>query len=158
MSISSGRTRPNGHGGARSAHYIGRAAAWAATIESIAHALACADRRREPRRAVAAAMTVRGEPPDEGCARLDDRRGLEAQRETVARRAARGAAADQATIRNRTAAFERELGRAPAASWAEAAEKARYLLGLFAASPDCRDPRRQKLVRSVLADFERLGR
>ena len=46
---------------------------------------------------------------------------------------------------------------APAANWHEAAEKARYLLNLFAATLVSQDPRRQKLIAAVLADFERLA-
>ena len=45
---------------------------------------------------------------------------------------------------------------APAASWHEAAEKARYLLNLFSNTSE--DPRRQKLIAAVLDDFERLAR
>ena len=92
------------------------------------------------------------------CAQLDDRRGLKAQQDTIARRQQRRVAADQAAIRSRTAAFEQQLARAPARSWPEATDKARYLLMLFAASVDCHDPRRKQLVESVLADFERLAR
>jgi hypothetical protein len=40
------------------------------------------------------------------------------------------------------------------ANWREAAEKARYLLNLFAASLAAQDPRRQKLISAVLDDFE----
>ena len=46
---------------------------------------------------------------------------------------------------------------APAEDWHEAAEKARYLITLFATTPAAQDPRRQQLVAAVLADFERLG-
>jgi len=35
---------------------------------------------------------------------------------------------------------------APAANWHEAAEKARYLINLFAAALAAQDPRRQKLL------------
>ena len=42
--------------------------------------------------------------------------------------------------------------------WPEAAEKARYLLGLLAAGLPPEDTRRRKLVAAVLDDFERLGR
>lgn len=47
---------------------------------------------------------------------------------------------------------------APARNWPEAAEKARYLLNLFATSLAAQDPRKQKLIAAVLDDFERLGR
>jgi len=40
----------------------------------------------------------------------------------------------------------------------EAAEKARYLLNLFAGSMAGLDPCRQKLIAAVPDDFERLGR
>ena len=40
----------------------------------------------------------------------------------------------------------------------EAAEKARYLLSLFAASLSAQDPRRQMLIARVLQDFERLSK
>ena len=46
---------------------------------------------------------------------------------------------------------------APAANWEEAAEKVRYLLNLFAATLTSQDPRRQKLIAAVLADFKRLS-
>jgi len=46
---------------------------------------------------------------------------------------------------------------APAASWSEAAEKVRYPLKLFAATPAAQDPRRQTLVANVLDDLARLS-
>jgi hypothetical protein len=44
----------------------------------------------------------------------------------------------------------------PAGDWAEAVEKARYLLGLFNLTPDAQYPRRQQLIERVLEDFDRL--
>jgi len=63
----------------------------------------------------------------------------------------------------RLCAFDRtnwiaHLLAAPSANWREAAEKARYLLNLFASSMAGQDPRRQKLIAAALDDFERLGR
>jgi hypothetical protein len=52
--------------------------------------------------------------------------------------------------------LESHLLAAPAKNWHEAAEKARYLLNLFAASLAAEDPRKQKLIAAVLADFNRL--
>jgi len=49
------------------------------------------------------------------------------------------------------------IGAWPAANWYEAAEKARYLLNLFAATLAAQDPRRQTLIAAVLADFARLS-
>jgi hypothetical protein len=42
-------------------------------------------------------------------------------------------------------------------TWADAAEKARYLLSLFASSLEAQDPRRQMLIARVLEDFVRLS-
>jgi hypothetical protein len=53
--------------------------------------------------------------------------------------------------------LEEQLVAAPAESWEEAAEKARYLLNLFAASTDAQDPRRQRLIAAVLDDFGHLS-
>jgi hypothetical protein len=53
--------------------------------------------------------------------------------------------------------LEAHLVAAPAANWPEAAEKARYLLSLFAGTLPPADRRRQKLIAAVLADFDRLA-
>jgi hypothetical protein len=39
----------------------------------------------------------------------------------------------------------------------DTAERARYLLSLFAATPAAQDPRRQTLIANVLDDFQRLS-
>jgi len=52
--------------------------------------------------------------------------------------------------------LEIHLLAAPAANWHEAADKARYLLNLFAITQAAQDPRRQKIIAAVLADFDRL--
>jgi hypothetical protein len=59
-------------------------------------------------------------------------------------------------LRRRQEELEAHLLAAPALNWHEAAEKARYLLNLFSASLTAHDPRRQKLIAAVLADFKRL--
>lgn len=87
---------------------------------------------------------------------LDQHRGMAAQKATEVRRLLAEVAADQAALRDREEALEGQLVAAPATSWAEAAEKARYLLKLFAAAPVAQDPRRRRLIASVLADFTRL--
>jgi hypothetical protein len=53
--------------------------------------------------------------------------------------------------------LETQLLAAPAGNWHDAAEKARYLLNLFSATLGAQDPRRQKLIAAVLADFKRLS-
>jgi hypothetical protein len=87
---------------------------------------------------------------------LDSHRGMAAQKATEVRRLLAEVAANQEALRERQEELETQLIAAPSASWAEAAEKARYLLKLFAATPTAQDPRRQTLVASVLEDFTRL--
>jgi hypothetical protein len=65
--------------------------------------------------------------------------------------------ANEKALRLRQDELESHLLAAPAANWQEAAEKARYLLNLFAAMLTAQDPRKQKLVAAVLADFKRLS-
>jgi hypothetical protein len=87
---------------------------------------------------------------------LDTRRGMAAQKETDLRRLRAEVEADQEALRTRQAALEDLLAAAPATTWADAAEKARYLIALLAAGQVSDDPRRRTLVDNVLADFDRL--
>jgi hypothetical protein len=87
---------------------------------------------------------------------LDRHRGMAAQKATEVRRLLAEVADDQDALRQRQEELETQLIAAPANSWTDAAEKARYLLRLFAATPTAQDPRRQRLVASVLEDFARL--
>lgn len=87
---------------------------------------------------------------------LDEHRGMAAQKATELRRLRVGVQTDQAALRARQHALEKMLLAQPAAGWPEAVEKARYLLALFAETPAGEDPRRQRLIADVLADFERL--
>lgn len=89
---------------------------------------------------------------------LDQRRGMAAQKATDLRRLLADVEANAKALRLRQDELEAHLLAALAADWHEAAEKARYLLNLFAASLSGEDPRRQKLIASVLEDFERLTR
>jgi hypothetical protein len=89
---------------------------------------------------------------------LDRHRGMVAQKATDLRRLLADVAADREALRVRRDELEVQLIAAPAESWHDAAEKARYLLNLFAASLAAEDPRRQKLIAAVLADFDRLSR
>lgn len=88
---------------------------------------------------------------------LDAHRGMAAQKATEIRRRLELVAADQESLRQRQAELEKYLLAAPATTWPEAAEKARYLLSLFAATPSGRDPRRQRLIASVIEDFAALS-
>ena len=89
---------------------------------------------------------------------LDRRRGMAAQKATDIRRLLAEVEANEQALRDRQQALEDQLLTAPATCWPEAAEKARYLLKLLAASPIAQDPRRQKLIVNVMQDFERLRR
>jgi hypothetical protein len=88
---------------------------------------------------------------------LDQHRGMAAQKATELRRLLADVEANQQTLRLRQAELESHLLAAPAANWHEAAEKARYLLNLFAATLAAEDPRRQTLITAVLNDFARLS-
>jgi hypothetical protein len=88
---------------------------------------------------------------------LDRHRGMAAQKATELRRLlVAEVGANEEALRLRQEELERNLIAAPAASWHEAAEKARYLLMLFATSSAAEDPRRQFLIKAVLDDFDRL--
>jgi hypothetical protein len=88
---------------------------------------------------------------------LDARRGMAAQKATELRRLLSEVAANEEALRTRQKNLEEQLLASPALSWEEAAEKACYLLSLFAASPTGQDPRRQLLIARVLEDFTRLA-
>ena len=88
---------------------------------------------------------------------LDQRRGMSAQKATGLRRLLAEVEANEKTLRLRQDELETQLLAAPAANWHDAAEKARYLLNLFSATLGAQDPRRQKLIAAVLADFKRLS-
>ena len=88
---------------------------------------------------------------------LDQHRGMAAQKATKLRRLLADVEANENALRVRQEKLESHLLAAPATNWPEAAEKARYLLNLFAATLSAQDPRRQKLIAAVLADFDRLS-
>ena len=88
---------------------------------------------------------------------LDLHRGMAAQKATELRRLLADVETDQNALRVRQEELESHLLASPAANWHEAAEKARYLLNLFSESLTSQDPRRQKLIAAVLADFKRLS-
>ena len=65
--------------------------------------------------------------------------------------------ANEQSLRVRQEELETQLIAVPATTWFEAAQKARYLLGLFAATAVAQDPRRKLLIENVLGDFTRLS-
>lgn len=88
---------------------------------------------------------------------LDQHRGMSAQKATGLRRLLAEVEANERSLRLRQDELENQLLASPAANWHDAAEKARYLLNLFASTTAAQDPRRQKLIAAVLADFRRLA-
>ena len=88
---------------------------------------------------------------------LDQRRGMAAQKATDLRRLLAEVEANEQALRLRQDELETHLLAAPAANWHEASEKARYLLNLFSATIAAQDPRRQRLIAAVIADFKRLA-
>jgi hypothetical protein len=89
---------------------------------------------------------------------LDRHRGMAAQKATELRRLVADVEANERDLHRQRDELEAHLVAAPAANWYEAADKASYLLSLFAVTTTAQDPRRQKLIAAVLADFERLSR
>ena len=89
--------------------------------------------------------------------KLDQRRGMQAQKATDLRRLLAEVEADQHSLKARQDELETHLLAKPADDWEEAAEKARYLLTRFATTIAAEDPRTQKLIAAVLEDFRRLS-
>jgi hypothetical protein len=88
---------------------------------------------------------------------LDKHRGMAAQKATDIRRTVAEVENNAKDLRTRQAAVEAELLSARAASWPEAAAKARYVLNLYAAGLAPTDTHHRDLVVAVLADFARLS-
>ena len=88
---------------------------------------------------------------------LDRHRGMSAQKATDLRRLMSEVEANERQLRQRQAALEDQLLAEPALTWQEAADKARYLLSLFAVSSAAQDPRRQLLIARVIEDFIHLA-
>src|SRR3954452_22351927 len=88
---------------------------------------------------------------------LDQHRGMAAQKATDLRRLLADVFANEQALRAKQDELESQLIAAPASDWREAADKARYLLALFAANIGGQHPRRQSLIEAVLDDFKRLA-
>jgi hypothetical protein len=88
---------------------------------------------------------------------LDRHRGMAAQKATEVRRLVAEVKANEASLRERHNELEMRLAAVPSPNWETAAEKARYLISLFALTPAADDPRRKKLIAAVLDDFTRLS-
>jgi hypothetical protein len=88
---------------------------------------------------------------------LDKHRGMAAQKATDIRRILAEVENNARTLRDRQEVLESQLRTVPAASWPEAAAKARYVLSLYAAALVPADTHHRDLVEAVLADFARLS-
>jgi hypothetical protein len=98
------------------------------------------------------AHPVSDEPLD-----LDKHRGMAAQKATDIRRILADVENNAKSLRDRQGILENQLLSVPAASWPEAAAKARYVLNLYAAELAPDDTHHRDLVAAVLADFARLS-
>lgn len=88
---------------------------------------------------------------------LDKHRGMAAQKATDIRRILLDAENNARDLRDRQLILESQLLSVAAASWPEAAAKARYVLNLYAAGLGPEDAHHRDLVAAILADFERLS-
>ncbi|WGD52452.1 hypothetical protein QA641_00400 [Bradyrhizobium sp. CB1650] len=88
---------------------------------------------------------------------LDKRRGMAAQKATDLPSALADIEANLREVREREADLEKRMMTVPAASWPEAAVKARHLLNLYAASLPAEDTRHRALVAALFDDFARLS-
>jgi len=88
---------------------------------------------------------------------LDTHRGMAAQKATDIRRILAEVENNAKALRDRQAILENQLLSVQAASWPEAAAKARYVLNLYAAGLAPDDTYHRDLVAAVLADFARLS-
>ena len=88
---------------------------------------------------------------------LDEHRDRAALRATELRRQRRQAGeADQETEEGQEKRIEEFLLASPAESWPDAAAKAKYLIELFAATPEGQDPRRKDLIAQTLDEIGQL--
>jgi hypothetical protein len=88
---------------------------------------------------------------------LDEHRGLRARKETDRRRSRSAVRADQDSVRAQQESLEKLLFAGPATTWSQAAEKASYLLRLFATTGEARNPRYRQLIEESLQDLQRLA-
>jgi len=88
---------------------------------------------------------------------LDRHRGMAAQKATDIRRVLAEIENNARDLRDQQGALESQLLSIPAASWPEAAAKARYVLNLYAAALAPADSHHRDLVAAVFADFARLS-
>src|SRR5206468_11594918 len=81
---------------------------------------------------------------------LDKHRGMAAQKATDIRRILADVENNAKDLRDRQAVLENQLLSVAAASWPEAAAKARYIFSLYAAALGSEDTHHRDLVPAVL--------
>ena len=101
--------------------------------------------------------STRAHPVSDKPLDLDKHRGMAAQKATDIRRILAEVENNARALRDRQGIFENQLLSVPAASWPEAAAKARYVLNLYAAGLAPADTHHRDLVAAVVADFARLS-
>jgi hypothetical protein len=101
--------------------------------------------------------TMRARPMTDEPLDLDKHRGIAAQKATDLRRVLAEAESNTRELRDRQVRLESQLLSVPAASWPDAAAKARYVLNLYAAGLAPTDTHHRDLVAAVLADFAGLS-
>lgn len=93
----------------------------------------------------------------DGPINLDGRRPAAQQRETeMRRRPANSQTAATTSPQPHLGSLEDQMLAEPARTWAEAMSKCRFLLDLYATTPEAGDERIQKLINRALGDMERL--
>jgi len=100
---------------------------------------------------------MRAQPVTDQPLDLDKHRGLAAQKATDIRRVLAEVENHAKELRDRQAVLEAQLLSVSAASWTEAAAKARYVLNLYVAGLAADDTHHRDLVAAVFADFDRLS-
>ena len=89
--------------------------------------------------------------------KLDQHRGMSAQKATEARRRLKEIRVEQATLRSRQEEFEKVLLLAPSVTFKDVATKALYLLELYARDCEACDTRRLSTIRLVLEELEKFA-
>lgn len=89
--------------------------------------------------------------------KLDQHRGMAAQKATELRRMQREIKDNEALLRQRQDELQAAMIMTPAETWEIAAEKAEYLITLLAPRANLRNPQLQKLMTAVFEDFARLS-
>jgi hypothetical protein len=100
---------------------------------------------------------TRAQPVTEEPLDLDKHRGMAAQKATDIRRILAEVENNAKDLRDRQTIIENQLLASPAATWPEAAAKARYVLNLYASDLGSADTHHRDLIGAVLADFVRLS-